>query len=87
VIFPTRRNLERLALFGSFAEASAQAQAIPVRTITPFIGEKDGTSWLNSGEEFGYPVTGTDGQGCAGIASAADARSFRSFCLGHSRQG
>ena len=34
VIFPTRRNLERLALFGSFAEASAQAQAIPVRTIT-----------------------------------------------------
>ena len=57
VIFPTRRNLERLALFGSFAEASAQAQAIPVRTITPFIGEKDGTSWLNIGEEFGYPVT------------------------------
>ncbi|MBX7483747.1 NUDIX hydrolase [Qipengyuania qiaonensis] len=58
VIFPTRRNLERLALFDSFAAARAQAQAIPVRTITPFIGEMDGKSWLHIGEDFGYPVTG-----------------------------
>ncbi len=57
VIFPTRRNLERLALFGSFTEARAQAEAIPVRTITPFVGEMDGTSWLHIGEDFGYPVT------------------------------
>lgn len=58
VIFPTRRNLERLALFDSYAEAKAQADAIPVRTITPFIGETDGKSWLHIGEDFGYPVTG-----------------------------
>lgn len=58
VIFPTRRNLERLAMFGSFEEARAQAEAIPVRTITPFIGEMDGKSWLHIGEEHGYPVTG-----------------------------
>jgi 8-oxo-dGTP pyrophosphatase MutT (NUDIX family) len=58
LIFPTRRNLERLALFGSFAEAKAQAEAIPVRTITPFLGEKNGRGWLEIGEEFGYPVTG-----------------------------
>ncbi len=58
VIFPTRRNLERLAQFGSFAEARAQAEAIPVRTITPFLGEIDGKSWLHIGEDFGYPVTG-----------------------------
>lgn len=58
VIFPTRRNLERLALFASYAEARAQAEAIPVRTITPFIGEMDGRSWLHIGEDFGYPVTG-----------------------------
>lgn len=58
VIFPTRRNLERLAMFNSYAEAKAQAEAIPVRTITPFIGEMDGKSWLHIGEDFGYPVTG-----------------------------
>lgn len=58
LIFPTRRNLERLAQFASFDEARAQAEAIPVRTITPFMGERDGTSWLEIGEGLGYPVTG-----------------------------
>lgn len=58
VIFPTRRNLERLALFDSFEEAKAQAEAIPVRTITPFLGENDGKPWLYIGEDLGYPVTG-----------------------------
>ncbi len=58
VIFPTRRNLERLAMFDSFAAARAQAEAIPVRTITPFIDDTDGRSWLHIGEDFGYPVTG-----------------------------
>jgi 8-oxo-dGTP pyrophosphatase MutT (NUDIX family) len=58
LIFPTRRNLERLAQFGSFAEAKAQAEAIPVRTITPFMGERGGKGWLEIGEEHGYPVTG-----------------------------
>lgn len=58
LIFPTRRNLERLAQFGSFAEAKAQAEAIPVRTITPFMGERGGKGWLEIGAEHGYPVTG-----------------------------
>ncbi|WP_435418048.1 NUDIX domain-containing protein [Parerythrobacter aurantius] len=58
LIFPTRRNLERLAMFGSYAEAKAQAEAIPVRTITPFMGERDGRGWLEIGPEHGYPVTG-----------------------------
>ncbi|TNE50085.1 MAG: NUDIX domain-containing protein [Sphingomonadales bacterium] len=58
VIFPTRRNLERLAMFASFDEAKAQADAIPVRTITPYMGENDGQTWLMIGEEFGYPVSG-----------------------------
>ena len=58
VIFPTRRNLERLALFASFDEARAQAEAIPVRTITPFMAEVAGKYWLNIGEDLGYPVTG-----------------------------
>ena len=58
VIFPTRRNLERLALFADFAAAKAQADQIPVRTITPFMGEREGRSWLEIGEDLGYPVTG-----------------------------
>ena len=58
LIFPTRRNLERLALFSSFAEARAQAEAIPVRTIMPQIVEQDGKPWLTILADAGYPVTG-----------------------------
>ena len=58
VIFPTRRNLERLALFEDFNAAKEQANRIPVRTITPYMGEREGKSWLEIGEDLGYPVTG-----------------------------
>jgi 8-oxo-dGTP pyrophosphatase MutT (NUDIX family) len=58
LIFPTRRNLERLALFASYAEAKAQAEAIPVRTIMPQIVEQDGKPWLTILADAGYPVTG-----------------------------
>ncbi|MBA4767895.1 MAG: NUDIX hydrolase, partial [Porphyrobacter sp.] len=58
LIFPTRRNLERLALFASFAEARAQAEAIPVRTIMPQVIEQDGKPWLTILADAGYPVTG-----------------------------
>jgi 8-oxo-dGTP pyrophosphatase MutT (NUDIX family) len=58
VIFPTRRNLDRLALFANFAEARAQAEAIPVRMITPRPAERDGERWLTIPEDCGYPVTG-----------------------------
>ena len=42
VIFPTRRNLERLALFGSFAEAEAHALDTPIRVVTPWMEEREG---------------------------------------------
>jgi 8-oxo-dGTP pyrophosphatase MutT (NUDIX family) len=58
LIFPTRRNLERLTLFASFAEAKAQAEAIPVRTIMPQVVEQDGKPWLTILADAGYPVTG-----------------------------
>jgi 8-oxo-dGTP pyrophosphatase MutT (NUDIX family) len=58
LIFPTRRNLERLALFASHEEARAQAEAIPVRTIMPQIVEQDGKPWLTILADAGYPVTG-----------------------------
>ncbi len=57
LIFPTRRNLERLALFASYEEARAQAEAIPVRTIMPRVVEQDGKPWLTILSDAGYPVT------------------------------
>jgi 8-oxo-dGTP pyrophosphatase MutT (NUDIX family) len=57
LIFPTRRNLERLALFASYEEARAQAEAIPVRTITPRVVEENGQPWLRILSDAGYPVT------------------------------
>jgi 8-oxo-dGTP pyrophosphatase MutT (NUDIX family) len=60
VIFPTRRNLDRLAQFSSFADARAHAEAIPVRMITPRHEERNGEPWLviPDGRELGYPVDG-----------------------------
>lgn len=57
VIFPTRRNLERLALFASFAEAKAQAEATPVRLIVPQMAEVGGKQALTIPTDLGYPVT------------------------------
>lgn len=57
LIFPTRRNLERLALFANFAEARAQAQAIPVRPIIPRVDDSSGKLMLTIMEDAGYPVT------------------------------
>lgn len=57
VIFPTRRNLERLAQFASFAEALAHAAATPIRTISPLRVEREGETFLTIPEGLGYPVT------------------------------
>ncbi len=57
VIFPTRRNLERLALFPDYAAAEAQARAIPSDMISPFMEVRDGEPHLCIPEGFGYPVT------------------------------
>src|SRR3954468_6168036 len=56
-IFPTRRNLERLARFGSIAEARADAAAHPVATITPWVEERGGAPHVCIPEGIGYPVT------------------------------
>jgi 8-oxo-dGTP pyrophosphatase MutT (NUDIX family) len=56
-IFPTRRNLERLATFASLEEAAAHAARHPVRKVTPWIEERDGCKWLCIPDDLGYPVT------------------------------
>ncbi|AZI36936.1 hypothetical protein NT2_01_06280 [Caenibius tardaugens NBRC 16725] len=55
-IFPTRRNLERLAQFDDFAATRAHAESVPVRTVTPWIAEENGERILRIQENHGYPV-------------------------------
>ena len=57
VIFPTRRNLERLALVPDFPGFSAHSGEYPVELITPWIEERDGQSHLCIPGHLGYPVT------------------------------
>ena len=57
LIFPTRRNLERLALFASYEEARAQAEAIPVRTIVPHVDTTGDQPMLRIMADAGYPIT------------------------------
>lgn len=55
-IFPTIRNLERLARFATIADARADAIAHPIETITPWIEEVDGVQYLRIPDGLGYPV-------------------------------
>lgn len=56
VIFPTRRNLERLAQFGSYSEAAAHAARYPVRTVLTYVEERSDGAWLCIPDGHGYPV-------------------------------
>jgi 8-oxo-dGTP pyrophosphatase MutT (NUDIX family) len=58
VIFPTRRNLERLAQYAGHAEALADIAAHPVHRIHPAIELSDGEEWLVIPDGLGYPVLG-----------------------------
>ncbi|SMF61568.1 NUDIX hydrolase [Allosphingosinicella indica] len=57
VIFPTRRNLERLALFASIDAARADAARHPVQQITPWVEEREGEPHVCIPKGIGYPVT------------------------------
>ncbi len=57
IIFPTRRNLERLAQFADFAAAVEHARAHPVRTVTPWTETRDGVEHLCIPHDLGYPIT------------------------------
>ncbi|RYY28967.1 MAG: NUDIX domain-containing protein [Sphingomonadales bacterium] len=57
IIFPTRRNLERLALFGSYADAVSDARAHEARTVTPWVENREGVDHLCIPDDLGYPVT------------------------------
>jgi len=56
LIFPTRRNLERLAQHASFEAMIADARAYPVEPITPWVEERDGETFIAIPEGAGYPI-------------------------------
>ena len=56
-IFPTKRNLERLATYADFDSAVADASRWPTDTITPWVETRDGVECLCIPEGSGYPVT------------------------------
>jgi hypothetical protein len=56
IIFPTRRNLERLALFGDFDAAAAHAAEHPVSTVLTYVEKREDGRWLCIPDGHGYPV-------------------------------
>lgn len=58
VIFPTRRNLERLERSSSFEETLRDISLHPVARICPSLVVQDGQTWLVIPEGQGYPVLG-----------------------------
>lgn len=57
IIFPTRRNLERLSLHPDFDQFVRANSAIPVRRITPWIEKRGDDAHLCIPDDMGYPVT------------------------------
>ena len=57
LIFPTRRNLERLAQHGSFDEIRADALVHPIEPVTPWVEEVEGERFITIPDHLGYPVT------------------------------
>jgi 8-oxo-dGTP pyrophosphatase MutT (NUDIX family) len=57
LIFPTRRNLERLALHSSFEAMRADAESHPIDPISPWVEEVEGENFITIPEDIGYPVT------------------------------
>lgn len=56
-IFPTMRNLERLAQFDNFADTAAHAADHPVQLMLTYVEERDGVPHICIPEGHGYPVT------------------------------
>lgn len=57
VIFPTLRNIEKLAEHDTVEAAVRAAQAEPIVTVTPWTEKRDDGVWLRIPEEAGYRVS------------------------------
>ena len=56
IIFPTRRNLERLAQHPSYDAILADALTHSVEPISPWVEEIDGERFITIPDDLGYPV-------------------------------
>jgi 8-oxo-dGTP pyrophosphatase MutT (NUDIX family) len=57
VIYPTRRNLERLALFSAYDDAHAHARSIAIEIVSPTVEQREDGMHLCIPGHLGYPVT------------------------------
>lgn len=57
LVYPTRRNLERLGQYPDVATLLAATAARPLVRIQPEMVERDGATWLTIPEDCDYPVT------------------------------
>ncbi|MBV8972052.1 MAG: NUDIX hydrolase [Sphingomonadaceae bacterium] len=57
LVFPTRRNLERLAQYLTLDALWSATAAREVTRIQPAIVDRDGTPWITIPEDCDYPVT------------------------------
>ena len=57
IIFPTRRNLERIAPWDSHDALVTHTASFPVEKITPWIEDRDGEQHLCIPDHLGYPIT------------------------------
>lgn len=57
VIFPTRRNLEKLALCPTFDSALIHIEQFPPRMVSPWQELREGEPWLCIPDDLGYPIT------------------------------
>lgn len=57
IIFPTRRNLERLAQYADFTTAALDAERVGAGLIVPWTDMRDGVLHLCIPSDQGYPVT------------------------------
>ena len=57
LIFPTRRNLERLALHADFDAMRADAKAFAIEPITPWVEDDGSEKYVRIPDNLGYPVT------------------------------
>ncbi len=57
IIFPTKRNLERLAQFSSFEEGVDHCRRYPVKLVSPTMEKREGKIHLCIPDGIGYPIT------------------------------
>ncbi|MEZ5709551.1 MAG: NUDIX domain-containing protein [Blastomonas sp.] len=57
IIYPTHRNLERIALYPSYDALIGHIREFPSRMIMPRVQEREGRRYLCIPEDAGYPVT------------------------------